>query len=70
MPFVSEALAVTVRVEPVLKLLPLAGLVIDTTGVEDEVTVIVTGLEVDEMPLVSVALAVMLKVPAVRLLHV
>ena len=57
LPLVSEALAVMVSVEPTVKLVPLAGLVMVTTG-GVPVAVPVTGLEVTETPLASTALAV------------
>jgi hypothetical protein len=44
--------------EPDVKLFPLAGLVIETTGVDEVFTVIVTAPDVVETPLASVALAV------------
>lgn len=66
-PFVSDALAVIVRLDPVVRLVPLAGLVIDTTGEDGgAVTVIVIGLESVDTPFVSVALAVMVNVPEVE----
>ena len=54
-----------VRLEPAVIVLPLAGLVMEMTGVDVVKTLIVMGLEVVETPLVSVALAVKVKVPAV-----
>ena len=51
--------------EPAVIVLPLAGLVMEMTGVDVVKTLIVMGLEVVETPLVSVALAVKVKVPAV-----
>ena len=55
-PLVSLALAVMVRFEPAVMLLLLAGLVIEMAG--KALTVTVTGLDVVETPLTSVALAV------------
>ena len=52
LPLVSDALAVTLRVEPCWYVLPFAGLVMATTGAAEEpVTVIVTGLDVVVTPL-------------------
>lgn len=68
MPFVSDALAVKVILEPALKLLAFDGLVILTTGKYDEeavMTLTVIGFDIVDTPLVSVALAVMVKVPVV-----
>jgi hypothetical protein len=52
---VSDALAAILILEPVAKLLPSAGLVIETTGCDGAVTVIVTELDVVGTPLASVA---------------
>ena len=67
LPLVSDALAVRVILDPAVKLLALAGLVMATTG-EDEaavVTVMVIGLDIVDTPLASVALAFKVKVPVV-----
>ena len=67
---VSDALAEMVRLEPVVRLLPFTGLVIETTGDDGmAVTVIVIGFEMVETPLVSMALAVMEKVPGDELVQ-
>ena len=69
-PLVSEALAAIVILEPAITLLPLAGLVIETTG-DDEavVTVIVIGLDIVDTPLASMALAFRVKVPVEALVQ-
>ena len=77
---VSEAFTFILTVEPSETLLPLAGLVMEIVGAEGvatgggvtdaPLTVIVIGLEFVDTPLVSVALAVIVKVPVFELVHV
>ena len=57
LPLVSEALAVMLKLEPAVILLPLDGLVMATTGAAGAVTVTATGLELTETPLASIATA-------------
>ena len=56
-PLVSEALAVMLKLEPAVMVLPSDGLVMETIG-EASLTVMDTALDVVETPLESVALAV------------
>ena len=59
-PLVSEALAVMLKLEPAVMVLPSDGLVMETAGGADgaAATVMDTALDVVETPLASVALAV------------